>query len=385
MALTALQARNSIAVVEDIANDRKKQRRKLKNFKSKSEASETEELLDKDNGAPANQKIVRTQSVRMEPRQTQYQKNALLQERNASGMSDLDMLLMDKDSGSSKDPQPGPSGLQRSRSKIQPRRSQYEAHPLLQTKNATGMTEIEILLNEKRYTMLQNGVLSSESESDTENFPNRPNSSKITHVSLEHRNLEGMSDLEKFLLAKETESFGMIDESGGESAASTLSKRKRGWARNPTTNPDRETLLSGNGSISTVHDKTGDSKDSVTSLATSTFPETSESFYKEDNISMETAHLLDVNSRAPLAKLVEYRSQDFEALEAEEINLEEMPSSSLDPIIKQPKSINELPAIDSQPTAAATGATDPTNNGEGSDGEGGKSNGHHPSKCCTIL
>ena len=96
MALTALQARNSIAVVEDIANDRKKQRRKLKNFKSKSEASETEELLDKDNGAPANQKIVRTQSVRMEPRQTQYQKNALLQERNASGMSDLDMLYSQK-------------------------------------------------------------------------------------------------------------------------------------------------------------------------------------------------------------------------------------------------------------------------------------------------
>ena len=91
-------------------------------------------------------------SLPIEPRTTQYQKHALLQERSDTGVLEFELLLAERfedeqrarrDSLNSRK-----CSLDSSRLKLMPRTNQYEPHPLLRKTNS-GMSEIEEVLQEK--------------------------------------------------------------------------------------------------------------------------------------------------------------------------------------------------------------------------------------------
>ena len=94
------------------------------------------------------------------PRTSQYEKHPLLQERSASGLSELEEFLLERDTPTSKtfpprepqeegrrvsDPNRAP---QPPKLKLQPRGAQFERHPLL-VKTSSGKSELEQLLLEK--------------------------------------------------------------------------------------------------------------------------------------------------------------------------------------------------------------------------------------------
>ena len=94
----------------------------------------------------------------IEPRTTQYQKHALLQERSGTGVLEFELLLAERFEDEEASPPDSVNNrkcsLDSSRMKLLPRTNQYEPHPLLQKRNS-GMSEIEEVLQEKEQEFIK--------------------------------------------------------------------------------------------------------------------------------------------------------------------------------------------------------------------------------------
>ena len=155
-------------------------------------------------------------SLPIEPRTTQYQKHALLQERSDTGVLEFELLLAERfedeqmprreSLGSRK------CSLDSSRMKLMPRTNQYEPHPLLRKTNS-GMSEIEEVLQEKEQEFLRRmkekrDSLEANSQPDSKRFMlHRGSLGRLEprlgqyekHSLLQSKDEDGRTALEMFL------------------------------------------------------------------------------------------------------------------------------------------------------------------------------------------
>ena len=155
-------------------------------------------------------------SLPIEPRTTQYQKHALLQERSDTGVLEFELLLAERfedeqmprreSLGSRK------CSLDSSRMKLMPRTNQYEPHPLLRKTNS-GMSEIEEVLQEKEQEFLKRmkekrDSLEANSQPDSKRFMlHRGSLGRLgprlgqyeKHSLLQSKDEDGRTALEMFL------------------------------------------------------------------------------------------------------------------------------------------------------------------------------------------
>ena len=181
----------------------------------------------------------------IQPRTTQYEKHALLQTRQDSGMSELEEFFLEKDQlrasnmleeGALSNEVSKASG----RLQLQPRGAQCEKSPLL-VKNKSGLSELEIYLLEKdveaskKSSAKEISATSVHAEATSERRQRlQPRSSQYEENSLlEERDAKGMSAIEQFLNEKEDE----LTERGRKCGANSVCKS----ATCPTCRPQNTT------------------------------------------------------------------------------------------------------------------------------------------------
>ena len=142
------------------------------------------------------------------PRTTQYEKHALLQNRQDSGMSELEEFFMEKEQQQQTCPprEEGERGSKPTgRLQLQPRGAQCEKSALL-VKNKSGLSELEIYLLEKDAEASKKTSASFDDATSERRQRLQPRSSQYEESSLlENRDAKGLSAIEQFLNEKEDE------------------------------------------------------------------------------------------------------------------------------------------------------------------------------------
>ncbi|KAK2185915.1 hypothetical protein NP493_217g03025 [Ridgeia piscesae] len=142
------------------------------------------------------------------PRTTQYEKHALLQNRQDSGMSELEEFFMEKEQ-QQQTGTPREEGERVSKTtgrlQLQPRGAQCEKSALL-IKNKSGLSELEIYLLEKDAEASKKTSASFDDATSERRQRLQPRSSQYEESSLlENRDAKGLSAIEHFLHEKEDE------------------------------------------------------------------------------------------------------------------------------------------------------------------------------------